>query len=104
MVFTRAGFLPGLFVPTRSIVLVHLIGKKVEGQFFTSEGLHLYNGVVSVIVLHFAEKVSELIQYHGLLLVFLAGNKSSFEQKVDFFYLRQLDKVVKCHGFRFSSY
>jgi hypothetical protein len=87
MVFTRAGFLPGLFARTRSFVLIHLIRKKVEGQFFTSEGLHLYNGVVSVVVLHFAEKVGELIQYHGLLLIFLACDKSSFEQKVGFFYL-----------------
>jgi methanogenic corrinoid protein MtbC1 len=87
MVFTRAGFLPGLLLQCEGNSLIELIGKKMVSQFFTSKGFHLCDRVVAIVVQHFAEKVAELIQHNRLLLVFFTTNKSSFEEKVGFFYL-----------------
>jgi hypothetical protein len=87
MVFTRAGFLPGLLLQCKGNSLIELIGKKMVSQFFTSKGLHLYDRVVAIVVLHFAEKVAELIQHNRLLLFFFTTNKPSLEEKAGFFYL-----------------
>jgi hypothetical protein len=81
--------------------LIHLIGKKLVYQFFTPKGLHSDDTVVDVIVSHLAKEVVELVEHNGLLVVFFTTNKSAFDDKVGFFYLAQLHKVVECHGFRF---